>query len=153
MLPGSPVPWWSEPITVDVPSQVEAIRLRVIAHRGWTGKVRLALVQNGHTLSPVTFVMSQSTLQVRLSVIGPLTSRSVFSPSISLELEFGEAPVGEPGRPWVIIHPKLPVFAVSPANSFPGTPWASIVYDPRYGRLLSRGNELHIMVQESQVGS
>ncbi|KAL5324910.1 hypothetical protein ACEPPN_006029 [Leptodophora sp. 'Broadleaf-Isolate-01'] len=152
-VPEYPILWWSEPITVGVPSPIEAIRIGMVACRGWNRKVRLSLIQNGHTYPPVTFMMPQPTLQVLLSDLGPIASHSAFSPCVSLEFEFSEGSDDALGRPWVVIHPKSPVFEVPPTVPSLALSRPPIVHDPRQLFILSRGNGLQVMVHESRVHS
>ncbi|KAG4441857.1 hypothetical protein IFR05_002658 [Cadophora sp. M221] len=151
--PQYPMLWWSEPITVGVPSPTEAIRLGLIASRGWNRKVRLSLIQNGQTLPPVTFMMPQPTLQVLLSDLGPFGIHSAFSACVSLEFEFSEGPDDTVGRPWVEVHAKMPIFEVLPSIPPLSPSLKPVVQDLRHRFLVSRGNGLQIMVHDSRVHS
>lgn len=139
-LPGSPVSWWSEAIFLGTHSSVRAIKIAVLADQGWKRAVRLCLVQNGTTHPPVTLMMLQSNLYIKLIDLGPVDFKSDFSPVLSLEFEFGHPEDGEPGKPRVVLIEQPPIFKVKSASSIQG---------PDQGLLLSRGNELKVKVRES----
>ncbi|XMA19212.1 hypothetical protein WAI453_012003 [Rhynchosporium graminicola] len=105
-LQGSPVSWWSDPITLGIPFSINTIRLDILDHRGWTLRVRLCLSQGGRIYPAIICVMN------------------VFE----FEEGFGE----ETGLPWVVIYPQQPVFTIPPIVPIRLPPWAPTVHDPRY---------------------
>ncbi|PVH73390.1 hypothetical protein DL98DRAFT_538368 [Cadophora sp. DSE1049] len=138
--PGTPASLWSDRIFLGLPPPMRAIKIGVIDDRGWTCTVRISLIQNGETHPPVTCVMLQSDLHIKLADLGPVDFESGLSPCISLEFEFGD----ESGIPLIVLTEQPPIFKVaSTASPRPA------MNDPDQDMLLSRGNELRVKVRES----
>ncbi|KAL2062447.1 hypothetical protein VTL71DRAFT_6713 [Oculimacula yallundae] len=147
-LPGQSVVWWSEPITVGVLVPISEFKLAVVTYRGWNRKVRVSLILDGQIQPPVTYLMLDSMLQIRLAEfaeLGPTIPYSSFSPCALLEFHFNQGPEDTFGRPRVIIHTKTPIFKIQ--SSVPRPPfWTLVVNYLRHRFLESRGNELQIMI-------
>ena len=112
-LAGSPVSWWSEVIFLGMRPSVRAIKIAVLADRGWKRAVRLCLVQNGTTHPPITLVMLQSDdLHIKLADLGPVDFESDFSPVLSIEFEFGHPEGDESGKPRIVLIEQPPIFRV-----------------------------------------